>query len=109
MDKAIQPRQQAYLDLLHRGLLLLRNFAEAINAELCQVEADHLHNIPTLVHEDNERRHEYYIRVERGAYLQRLRELGNVEYLEQVGIWYSESWQVLAATAGVRIPRWDQV
>jgi hypothetical protein len=108
VGEAVQPREQAYLDLLHRGLVLVRNFAHAGNVELCRIEADHLHNIPTLLHEDNERRHEYYIREERGLYLQRLRELGAAEYLEQAGIWYAESWRVLAEAAGVRLPAWDQ-
>jgi hypothetical protein len=95
------------LDLLHRGLVLLRNFARSGNVELYRIEADHLHNIPTLLHEDNEHRHEYDIRGEPGLYLQRLRELG-AEYLEQVAIWYSEPWRVLALAAGVRLPAWDQ-
>lgn len=54
---AIQPREQVYLDLLHRGLVLLRNFAHAGRWELCTIEADHLHNIPTLLDEPNENRH----------------------------------------------------
>ncbi len=62
MDKTVQPRQQAYLDLLHRGLVSVRIFAHADRVELCRIEADHLHNIPTLLHEDNEHRHRYYIR-----------------------------------------------
>jgi hypothetical protein len=103
VGEALQRRQQAYLDLLHRGLVLLRNSAHADRVELCRIEADHLHNIPTLLHEDNEHRHEYYIRGERGLYLQRLRELGAAEYVEQVAIWYSEPWRVLALAAGVQL------
>jgi hypothetical protein len=104
---AVPPRKQAYLDLLHRGLVGLRNNAHSNNVELCRIEADHLHNIPTLLDEDNEHRHEYYIRGERGLFLQRLRELGAAEYLEQVRIWYSEPWRVLATTAGYQLPPWD--
>jgi hypothetical protein len=103
MADAVQPREQAYLDLLHYGLVLLRNHANAGEAALCRIEADHLHNIPTLLHEDNERRHEYYIRGERGLYLRRLRELEAADYLEQVSIWYSEPWRVLASAAGVQL------
>ena len=108
MGGAVQPRDQAYLDLLHSGLVLLRTFAHTGAVELCRIEADHLHNIPTLLHESNEHRHDYYIRGERGLYLQRLRELGAAEYLEQVGIWYAGPWQVLAEAAGVRLLGWDQ-
>lgn len=88
-------REHAYFDILHRGLVLLRNSAFAGQLELCQIEADHLHNIPSLLHEENELRHQYYIRGERGLYLERLQKLGNDEYLEQTLIWYEEPWRVL--------------
>jgi hypothetical protein len=100
MGDAVPLREQAYLDILHRGLVLLRGLAGAGDTALCRIEADHLHNIPTLLHEDNERRHVYYIRHERGLYLLRLRERGAAQYLEQVAIWYSEPWRVLASAAG---------
>jgi hypothetical protein len=101
MGDVVQLREQADLDLLHRGLVLLRNFAHSGDVELCRIEADHLHNIPTLLHEENERRHESYIRGERGLYLRRLPERGAAEYLEQVDIWYTGPWRVLARAAGV--------
>ena len=108
MGEAVRPRQQAYLDLLHHGLVLLRNFAHEGDVALCRTEADHLHNIPALLYEDNEHRHAYYIRGERGLFLQRLRQLGATEYLEQVRIWYSGPWQVLAEAAGYPLPAWVQ-
>ena len=81
MSHVVKPREQAYLDILQRGLVMVRNFAYDGKIELCQIEADHLHNIPTLLHEGNKNRHVYYILQERGRYLERLRELG------QVSIW----------------------
>jgi hypothetical protein len=108
MSAAIQSREQAYLDLLHRGSVMLRNFAHTGDVLLCRIEADHLHNIPTLLHEDNEHRHEYYVHGERGLFFQRLRHLGATEYLEQVRIWYTEPWQILAAAAHCQLPAWDQ-
>jgi hypothetical protein len=96
-------RERAYLDLLHRGLVMARNFAHSGQIDLCRIEADHLHNIPTLLGERNEHRHVYYIVQERGLYLQRLRELDSTEYLEAVSIWYSEPWRVLACAAGVTL------
>ena len=103
MVDEVQPREQAYLDLLHRGLVLLRNFAHANQRELCRIEADHLHNIPTLLGESNELRHVDYIKGERRQYLDRLRQLGAAECMEQVAIWYSEPWRVLASAAGVHL------
>ena len=101
----MSPRQRAYLDLLHRGLVLLRN---SDDLAMCRIESDHLHNIPTLLYEANESRHEYYLHGERSLFLQRPRELGASDYLRQVGIWYAEPWRVLAAVAGVRLPAWDR-
>ena len=103
MADAFRRRDQAYLGLLHRGLVLLRNYAGGGRVELCRVEADHLHNIPTLLFEDDEHRHAYYLTQERGLYLERLRKLGATEYLEEVAIWYAEPWQMLAAAAGVAL------
>jgi hypothetical protein len=95
-------RDKAYLNLLHCGLVMLRNIAHSGQIDLCRIEAEHLHEIPTLVGEPNERRHEYYLRGTRELYLQSLRELGAEEYLENANIWYSEPWQVLASVAKVR-------
>jgi hypothetical protein len=96
-------RERAYLDLLQHGLVLVRNFAYGGQLELCRIEADHLHNVPTLLGETNEHRHVYYIVQERGLYLERLRELGATEYLKRVSIWYAEPWRVLARVAGVTL------
>ena len=108
MGEVLSPRDKAYLDLLHSGLVLLRNFARGGRLEFCPVEAEHLHEIPTLIGETNERRHVYYLRGTRGLYLQQLRALGDAAYLEQVSIWYSGPWRVLADVAGMRLPAWDQ-
>lgn len=103
MVEVTKSRERAYLDLLDHGLVMVRNFAHGGQIDLCRIEADHLHNIPSLLGESNEHRHVYYIVKERGLYLQRLRELGAAEYLETVSSWYSEPWQVLASAAGVTL------
>jgi hypothetical protein len=108
MTDATQRRLQAYLDILHRGLVQLRNFAYSGKIELCRIEADHLHNIPTLLYEDNEHRHEYYIRGERMLYLEQLKALGVAELLEHSQVWYAEPWMTLADVAGVKLTAWDQ-
>jgi len=104
LDEPAQPRDRAYLDLLHHGLVLLRSAANGGQVQLCRIEAEHLHEVPTLIGEANEHRHLYYLRGTRGLYLQQLRELEASDYLEQVAIWYSQAWQVLAGAAGVPLP-----
>jgi hypothetical protein len=96
-------RKQAYLELLHHGLVLLRNSAHAGLTELCRVEADHLHNLPTLLGEPNEHRHVYYVQEERGLYLERLQKLDARDYLRLVTTWYSGPWRVLASAAGIEL------
>jgi hypothetical protein len=95
------PRQRAYLELLERGLVAIRNHARTGQTTLCEIEADHIHNIPSLLNEVNERRHLFYIIQERGLYLERLRRLVATEYLELRLILYTEPWQVLASVSGV--------
>ncbi len=67
-SEAVGSRERAYLDILHRGLVLVRNLAHGGQTELCRIEADHLHNIPSLLGETNECRHVFYIYIlqERG-------------------------------------------
>jgi hypothetical protein len=108
MGEVLTPRDRAYLDILHRGLCLLRNFARGGRLELCSVEAEHLHEVPTLIGRADERQHAYYLRVTRGLYLQQLQELRDAIYLEQVSIWYSGPWQELAEAAGMQLRAWDQ-
>lgn len=95
------PRSRAYAELLYWGLLAIRDQARAGHALLCEIEANHLHNIPTLLDEPNEHRHLYYIVKERGRFLRRLNDLGDADYRDR-RIWYcSEPWQTLASIAGV--------
>ncbi len=102
MNNESLDRDKAYLSLLHSGLVMVRNLARAGQIELCRIEAEHLHEMPTLVGEGNERRHEYYLRGTKELYLESLRELGASEYLESANIWYYEPWQVLASVAKAR-------
>jgi hypothetical protein len=80
---------------------MLRNIAHSDRIDLCRIEAQHLHSIPTLVGEPDERRHVSYILSTRWLYLRSLREIGATEYLEEATTWYSEPWRVLASIAKV--------
>jgi len=70
--------------------------------ELCAIEADHLHNIPSLLYETNEERHLYYIEAERAGYLEFLHHSGKTEYLRSRHACYDEPWRILASAAGFR-------
>jgi hypothetical protein len=97
--EVLQARREAYLGLLEHGLVAIRRSARAGQLQLCVAEADHIHNIPSLLDETNEHRHRYYIREERGLYLQRLEELGEVEYHKAMAPWFTWAWRVLEEIA----------
>ena len=63
-------RDDIYVQILHLGLLALRNAAQSGNASHCAIEADHLQNIPSLIGETDEHRHARYLNSERVDYLE---------------------------------------
>lgn len=98
-----EPRSQAYLDLLEWGILMIREQARVGRADICEIESDHIHNIPSLICDSNEQRHRFYVEKERGLYLKRLKKLGDAEFFERRVGQCSEPWRVLAAIAGVAL------
>ncbi len=97
------PRLRAYLELLEWDLLMIRDQAHSGRADICAIESDHIHNIPSLIGDSNEHRHLFYVEKERGLYLQRLKTLGDAEYVERRVCQCSVPWRVLAAIAGISL------
>ena len=95
----MQTRQQAYEEILSLGLLAIRESACGGNVKLCEIEAEHIHNLPSLLHEPNEARHHYYIDSERSWYLRKLKEHANADYAAQRLRLYSDPWKILATLA----------
>ena len=96
---AMQARQQAYLEILHWGLLAIREAAYVGKTRLCEIEADHIHNLPSLFNEQNEKRHHYYIGSERQYYLEQLERHGEHEFRENQTRRYENPWKVLMQVA----------
>lgn len=87
-------RDQIYACILEQGLLRLRDSALLGLIEYCAIEAEHLHNLPSLLGESNERRHEYYFEKERPFYLERVdRSVPGIEFTLRR---YEECWQQLS-------------
>lgn len=61
--------RKSLLGILEVGLLRIRAFGTAGDADSCSAEADHLHNIPKLIDSVNLERISYYYNVERSAFL----------------------------------------
>jgi len=79
--------------------LSIRELAYAGKTALCEIEADHLHNIPSVFNEANEARHHCYIVPERKHYLEKLKAHGDAEYLGERMMLYGDPWKVLATVA----------
>jgi hypothetical protein len=93
-------RREAYERVLSIGLLAIRDVAARRGqADVCEVEADHLHNIPSLLDETNEHRHVYYAVHERGLYLARIRASADETYLDRTVKLYEEPWKVILGCA----------
>ena len=83
-------RDAIYIQILHHGLLRIRDSAALGYLQYCEVESEHLHNIPSLIGETNEKRHEYYFDKERAHYLERLdRSIPSMDYTLRR---YDELW-----------------
>jgi hypothetical protein len=95
-DSNAMTRSDAYKHILAMGLLALRDRAPQFNSSrLVEIEAEHLHNIPSLIDEDNIQRHLYYFNRERPAYIANLKELAIPEYADNVLRMYLAPWEAL--------------
>lgn len=69
---AVTEREQIYLKILNFGLIRIRDAAHCGHVAYCEIEADHLHNLPSLISEPNEARRAYYLDSERTYYQERV-------------------------------------
>jgi hypothetical protein len=63
----------AVAEILRTGLVRIRQAAGGADPALCFIEADHLHNLPTLLERYSDELLRFYLSVEREAYLNQLR------------------------------------
>lgn len=91
-------RDEIYLKILQYGLLRIREAAHLGLNSYCEVEGDHLHNLPSLVGEPNEKRHHYYFNGERTLYLERVDP--SIPGIEFTLNRYRELWERLSALTG---------
>jgi hypothetical protein len=60
---------QIFLEILREGLLRIRTAGWSGRSEVCALEADHLHNIPTILSKCTLASISYYYDIERPAFL----------------------------------------
>jgi len=70
LARTMTERDAIYVQILHHGLLRIRDSAALGHIQYCAIESEHLHNIPSLIGETNEERHLYYFSQERTHYIE---------------------------------------
>lgn len=81
-----------YIKVLTYGLIAIRDAAFAGDIERCKMEADHIHNLPSLINEENMHRHLYYYNTERQAYCVWAMERGDNSLTEFIRDIYLPLW-----------------
>jgi hypothetical protein len=81
-----------YVKLLQAGFVVLRQAAWSSDAEWAQAEVQYLHNIPSLINEQNVLRHRYFWFQEREQYIAWARKKGG-EPQSRMMTYYEPLWQ----------------
>lgn len=85
-----------YLAILESGLVAIRNASHDGNLEYIRQEAEHLHEIPSLLEEVNSERHLYYFDCVRQAYLEWISSNAGDAARELVDCYYAAPWKEMA-------------
>jgi hypothetical protein len=90
-----------YLEILRSGLVAIRDAADSGDLHRCKAEAEHLHNLPSLLGEQNKERHLYYVSTERTAYLEWVLSTKRRDLMEFVSMAYFPYWQEMDEILGI--------
>lgn len=82
-----------YNRLLLFGLVILREAIHARNEDWAKAEVEMLHNIPSLIGEQNLERHRYFWFVERDLYIEKIAALGLDGPKLRVRTFYEPIWR----------------
>jgi hypothetical protein len=85
-----EPVARILMELLSHAALLIRMYGWEGDANRCADEADHIHNIPSLMFGYSDARLRYYWEAERGSYLRRCELMG-----QQPPERYQQLWEQL--------------
>lgn len=82
-----------YVDLLHVGLIVLRQAADSGSLEWVSVELELLHNVPSLIAEENKERHRYFWEKERTHYINWVSSPGRDIQRSRMRTYYEPIWE----------------
>lgn len=92
---------QIYFEILTAGLIAVRDAGANDDTARCRAEAEHIHNIPSLIGEQNIQRHLYYATVERRRYLDWVVASGRQDVLDYARLAYSWRWKRMDEILGI--------
>ena len=81
-----------YVRLLIHGLSILKEAIRSDDAEWTLAEIEWLHNVPSLIGEDNKERHRYFWYKERRAYIDWVSDLGRERARLRMSAFYEPIW-----------------
>lgn len=82
-----------YAWLLKFGLLALREAIDLKDLEWAKVETEFLHNIPSLIAEQNVNRHRYFWETERELYIEWVKGCGRKRVQSRLRTYYEPVWR----------------
>ena len=92
---------EMYKAILTAGLIAIRDAAEVGDIARCRAEAEHLHNLPSLLEEKNKQRHLYYFSTEKTTYLEWVLSTKRKDLMEFVSMAYMPYWKQMEEVLGV--------
>jgi hypothetical protein len=84
--------QSLYAQILEVGFLVLRLAYESGDREWVEAELELLHNVPSLLRDDNKKRHQYFWCKERARYIGWVSEPGRNEAKSRMLTYYNPIW-----------------
>jgi hypothetical protein len=95
---------QLYARMLQLGFVVLQQAVDSGDADWVRAEVALLHNVPTLLGEENLERHRYFWEHERELYLEWLREHGTADAESRMRTYYQPLWEDMEPLIADRIP-----
>lgn len=97
-----------YARLLSLGFVVLKQAARSGNRDWLEAELEMLHNVPSLLGEENAERHRYYWFSERTHYIDWVCQSGDDEAISRMKTYYQPIWDemepLISELAGMEVP-----
>ena len=94
-----------YVNMLEVGFLVLRQAVESGDRDWIDAELELLHNVPSLIGEDNKRRHEYFWEKERVHYMSWVSGPGRDRARSRMRTYYEPIWSEMGPLVELLLER----